>query len=230
MLSDNIKNYRKKSGMSQDELAEKLGVSRQSVSLWETGQTQPTIENIIALSKIFNISSDMLLGSSDNINISQDNTLADKALKRKTLLIITSVIAVTVIIGGVILAVFLSGNDSEQLSADDDVANNSVIQSENLSENSTSNENVSRNVNTNTSKVTNIGNVNSNHNTSKALTSQNANNSPSTSKASNSKKIPLKFPTVKVIPLVQATKSPLMLMNSLICFRIAKILQLKRAD
>ena len=45
MLSDNIKNYRKKSNMSQDELAEKLGVSRQSISLWETGQTQPTIEN-----------------------------------------------------------------------------------------------------------------------------------------------------------------------------------------
>ena len=43
MLSDNIKNYRKKSNMSQDELAEKLGVSRQSISLWETGQTQPTI-------------------------------------------------------------------------------------------------------------------------------------------------------------------------------------------
>lgn len=41
MLSDNIKNYRKKNNMSQDELAEKLGVSRQSISLWETGQTQP---------------------------------------------------------------------------------------------------------------------------------------------------------------------------------------------
>ena len=64
MLSDNIKNYRKENNLSQDELAEKLGVSRQSISLWETGQTQPTLENIMALAKIFNVSSDVLL---DNI-------------------------------------------------------------------------------------------------------------------------------------------------------------------
>ena len=54
MISDNIKKYRKENNLSQDELAEKLGVSRQSISLWETGQTQPTIENIIALARIFN--------------------------------------------------------------------------------------------------------------------------------------------------------------------------------
>lgn len=64
MLPDNIKKYRKENNMSQDELAEKLGVSRQSVSLWETGQTQPTIDNIVALSKIFNVSSDVILGNS----------------------------------------------------------------------------------------------------------------------------------------------------------------------
>lgn len=63
MLADNIKKYRKQNDMSQDELAEKLGVSRQSVSLWENGQTQPTIDNIIALSRIFNVSSDALLGT-----------------------------------------------------------------------------------------------------------------------------------------------------------------------
>lgn len=83
MLSDNIKNYRKKNNMSQDELAEKLGVSRQSISLWETGQTQPTIDNIIALSKVFNISSDMLLGSSENIDISQKKSPAGKAPNKK---------------------------------------------------------------------------------------------------------------------------------------------------
>ena len=54
MLSDQIRKYRKEKGLSQDELAEKLGVSRQSISLWENGQTQPTIENILALARIFN--------------------------------------------------------------------------------------------------------------------------------------------------------------------------------
>ncbi len=62
MLSDNIKKYRKENAMSQDELTEKLGVSRQSVSLWETGQTQPTIDNTIALAKKFNVSTDDILG------------------------------------------------------------------------------------------------------------------------------------------------------------------------
>ena len=51
MLSDNIRNYRKENKLSQDELAEKLGVSRQSISLWENGQTQPTVDNIIALAR-----------------------------------------------------------------------------------------------------------------------------------------------------------------------------------
>lgn len=63
MLSDNIRELRKRNNMSQDELAEKLGVSRQSVSLWETGQTQPTLDNIIALAKIFNVSTDAILGN-----------------------------------------------------------------------------------------------------------------------------------------------------------------------
>lgn len=65
MLSENIRNYRKANNLSQDELAEKLDVSRQSISLWETGQTQPSIENIVALSKIFGITTDLLLDNSD---------------------------------------------------------------------------------------------------------------------------------------------------------------------
>lgn len=66
MLSDNIRYYRKENKMSQDELAERLGVSRQSISLWENGQTQPTIDNIIALAKIFHVSSDEILKCDDS--------------------------------------------------------------------------------------------------------------------------------------------------------------------
>ena len=61
MIGDNIRNNRKINNMSQEELAEKLDVTRQSVSLWESGQTQPSLDNIIALSKIFGISTDDLL-------------------------------------------------------------------------------------------------------------------------------------------------------------------------
>ena len=46
--------------MSQEELAEKLNVSRQSISLWETNQTVPQIDYLMELSKIFNVTLDEL--------------------------------------------------------------------------------------------------------------------------------------------------------------------------
>ena len=52
-LSEKILALRKKNGMSQEELAEKLGVSRQSVSRWEISTATPDAPNIFSLSKIF---------------------------------------------------------------------------------------------------------------------------------------------------------------------------------
>lgn len=61
-LGDNLYNYRKKKGISQEELADKLNVSRQTVSLWETGQTFPSTEKLILLSEILDVSLDILCG------------------------------------------------------------------------------------------------------------------------------------------------------------------------
>ena len=60
-LGEKIQNYRKRDGLSQEELARLLLVSRQTVSLWETGQTYPTIDNLIRLREIFGISIDEML-------------------------------------------------------------------------------------------------------------------------------------------------------------------------
>ena len=59
---EKIQYYRKKLGLSQEDLGQKLLVSRQTVSLWENGQTAPTIDNLIRLKEIFDVSVDELLG------------------------------------------------------------------------------------------------------------------------------------------------------------------------
>lgn len=58
-----ILELRTKSGLSQEELAEKLHVTRQAVSRWETGETVPNTETLKLLSKLFDVSINTLLGS-----------------------------------------------------------------------------------------------------------------------------------------------------------------------
>lgn len=60
-LSDKLVGLRKSAGMSQEELAEKLNVSRQAVSRWEMGTAMPDAANILQLSKLFHVTTDYLL-------------------------------------------------------------------------------------------------------------------------------------------------------------------------
>lgn len=60
-VGENIQKYRKKLGMSQEELGKKLLVSRQTISLWEKNQTLPTIDNLMRLKEIFHVSIDEIL-------------------------------------------------------------------------------------------------------------------------------------------------------------------------
>lgn len=60
---DIILHYRAKNGLSQEELAEKVFVTRQAVSRWENGETTPNIETLKLLSNLFNVSINTLLGS-----------------------------------------------------------------------------------------------------------------------------------------------------------------------
>ena len=61
ILADKIIENRKKNGWSQEELADKLGVSRQSVSKWEGAQAVPDMKKIVMMSEIFGVSTDYLL-------------------------------------------------------------------------------------------------------------------------------------------------------------------------
>ena len=60
-LHEKIYSCRRKAGLSQEELAEKIGVSRQAVSKWETGESVPELSKIVMLADIFGVTTDWLL-------------------------------------------------------------------------------------------------------------------------------------------------------------------------
>lgn len=60
-LSEKIYYCRKKAGKSQEALAEELGVSRQAVSKWETGEAEPEIKKLRLLAEVFGVTTDWLL-------------------------------------------------------------------------------------------------------------------------------------------------------------------------
>ena len=62
-LEEQIKHYRKQAGLSQEEMAEKIGVSRQAITKWENGTGTPDIANLMAIAEIFQITVDELLSN-----------------------------------------------------------------------------------------------------------------------------------------------------------------------
>lgn len=73
-ISEKILKLRKEKGLSQEAFAEKLGVSRQSVSKWESSGSLPDIDKIIAMSELFGVSTDYLLKDEASDNASQEQT------------------------------------------------------------------------------------------------------------------------------------------------------------
>ena len=60
-MADRIQYLRKSKGISQEELADKVGVSRQAVSKWEIGSSDPSTTNLIALANLFGVTAEELL-------------------------------------------------------------------------------------------------------------------------------------------------------------------------
>ena len=67
MIGKKLIQFRKNSGLSQEELAEDVGVTRQTISNWELNETAPDLKQAQKLSEIFNISLDELVGNDDVI-------------------------------------------------------------------------------------------------------------------------------------------------------------------
>lgn len=91
-ISINIMELRKSNNMSQEELAEKLFVSRQAISKWERGEALPDINNLAALAKLFNVSIDYIVnGEAEACNTSHPinplDSNNDAAIKRATTIV-----------------------------------------------------------------------------------------------------------------------------------------------
>ena len=76
-LGEKIKKLRKENNLSQEQLAEKLNVSRQAISKWEANKAYPDIENLILLRKIFDVTLDDLIIDENNIKSEYINKSID---------------------------------------------------------------------------------------------------------------------------------------------------------
>ena len=84
MFANRLKKLRKKVGLTQIEFAEKLGVSKGTVAMWEAGRREPGYKNINRLSEMFNNRMDYLLGFSDDLLSLADGDETAKFSRRKT--------------------------------------------------------------------------------------------------------------------------------------------------
>lgn len=98
MFSDKLKELRRENKLSQEALAEKLGVSRQTVSKWENGEALPDTYNVVVLSNLFNISLDSLLKDKEigNPSVSPIDSIGKKNkksnLKKSLICLITGLL------------------------------------------------------------------------------------------------------------------------------------------
>ena len=77
-IADRLIKLRKKYGYSQEELADKLGLSRQAVSKWERAEASPDTDNLICLAKIYGVSLDELLATDEDVDTIVEEQVKDK--------------------------------------------------------------------------------------------------------------------------------------------------------
>ncbi|MCM1135633.1 MAG: helix-turn-helix transcriptional regulator [Clostridium sp.] len=78
-IANRLVNLRKSNNLSQEALAEKLGISRQAVSKWERAEASPDTDNLILLARLYHISLDELLRTEDEIPMPEAEAVGDRA-------------------------------------------------------------------------------------------------------------------------------------------------------
>ena len=112
-----IKNLRKKQNLTQEEMANKLGISRQAISNWETGKNLPDIEMLVIISKTFNTSLDSLIigeGGNSMNDITQKIINDGSETKRAKLSLYSLIIGFALFLMGV-MCIFIKANSVEYI-------------------------------------------------------------------------------------------------------------------
>ena len=76
-VGDRIQSLRKSKSMSQEELADQVGVSRQAVSKWESEQATPDLDKVVIMSELFEVTTDYLLKGIEPVKTDEHKTMAD---------------------------------------------------------------------------------------------------------------------------------------------------------
>ena len=99
-FGDKLSQLRRKNGLSQEELGEKLNVTRQTISKWELGQSKPDTDKLMEISKLLNVDFNQLIDDESTIedNISNTNINPDEVRPRKWLLVLLIIIAILIVI------------------------------------------------------------------------------------------------------------------------------------
>ena len=111
-LSEKLYELRKKRALSQEQLAEQLGVSRQAISKWESGKAVPETDTLISISKYFDVSLDYLMKEENSISenavsLEVHQTEATNKREKRILGIATCIIGVVLLIAWGIVSVFM---------------------------------------------------------------------------------------------------------------------------
>ena len=98
MLGEKIQSLRKKSGLTQEQLAERLSITRQTISKWELGESEPDIAHLLQLSELFQVTTDHLLKNTPNPPPDVDSE-RERVPQRNAKLLLGGILAVAGFLG-----------------------------------------------------------------------------------------------------------------------------------
>lgn len=120
-IANRLQKLRKERGLSQEQLADELGISRQAVSKWERAESSPDTDNLICLAKLYGVSLDYLLSTDDTIEEIKETQIVKEEMVEKELLkkeyndfddedeesVLTNVFSVIIVFGSIIAYILM---------------------------------------------------------------------------------------------------------------------------